>query len=154
VPDVPISQTLLHSILAVFFTGVVLWATLAETRNTRAARLLSHPTLRFLGRYSYAIYVVHQPIANALAPRFEPLVHDPSFPLAAAALMGDVTVVGTASVGVALVSWHAFEKRFLALKDQLAPRGVRAWRPRVSCPFRCHRPPLCPLRAVLAAPTF
>jgi peptidoglycan/LPS O-acetylase OafA/YrhL len=116
--------TLEHSILAVFFTAVVLAAVRGEARGDRVSRALSHPALRFLGRYSYAIYVVHQPLANAMMPFIKPYVEGPSFAVAAVAMVGDIAFVGGVSIAFALVSWNVFEKRFLALKDRLAPRAA------------------------------
>jgi peptidoglycan/LPS O-acetylase OafA/YrhL len=72
--------------------------------------------LRFLGKYSYAIYMFHQAIITVLLKRTSPAslatqLHS--------ILAGDVAfclIVGTASVVAAMASWWLLEKRFLALK--------------------------------------
>jgi peptidoglycan/LPS O-acetylase OafA/YrhL len=118
----PVMQLAGHSVLAVFFTLLLVFAVNGELGQTRVARALSHPLLRWLGRYSYAIYVIHQPVVNALRPVFHPSLVNPSFPVAAAGFFGYLAVVAATSIAGAVVSWHLFEKRFLALKDALAPR--------------------------------
>jgi peptidoglycan/LPS O-acetylase OafA/YrhL len=96
--------------LAVLFAGTVGWAVTGG--GGRAGRLLAHPALRSVGRYSYAMYVLHLPLLELYAH------HDPGaravrgvrFPyqlaLAGAAVL--------ASYGAAWISWHAWERYFLA----------------------------------------
>jgi len=134
VAHVPLTQTLGHSVLAFFFTFLLLFAVAGEVKGLRSARVLGHPALQWVGRYSYAIYVLHAPIAIGLRPTFEPLVSSPSFPIAAAALLGYVAIVFALSTAGALVTWHLFEKRCLALKDVLAPRADQHARPPKSVP--------------------
>jgi peptidoglycan/LPS O-acetylase OafA/YrhL len=113
-------ETLGFSALSVFFAALVLRASIDP--DARMARRLSVPWLRWLGKYSYAIYVFHLPIWHLLAPGFAPTINGP----AAGAALGAFTLleasVAALSILAALASWNLFERRALSLKDRLAPR--------------------------------
>lgn len=131
-----------HTLLAFGFGGLVAGAALsagASAFGERAApgsrtcaargpgllgRLLAAPALRFLGRISYGLYVIHffVHLAGLRALRAQP---------ATAALLatraGYLLYAGAGvalSVGLALASWHLFERQFLALKDRFTPRSA------------------------------
>jgi peptidoglycan/LPS O-acetylase OafA/YrhL len=102
------------TVLAVLFGSLlVLGMTSGTGHPLRAA--LDNPLLRTFGKYSYAMYVVHGP-ANVLVKQF---VFDPSAgPLVMGSMTPAVTfyaLLSTAlTLGVAWVSWHAFERHALA----------------------------------------
>jgi peptidoglycan/LPS O-acetylase OafA/YrhL len=86
-------------------------------RGGIVARCASVSWLRWLGRYSYAIYLIHLPIAywlcrewrlpeRLIAHGIPEFVADPICWL----------TVGTIACAGGWVSWHAFEKHFLKLK--------------------------------------
>lgn len=113
-----------HTALAVAFGGLLAGAVAGEGAGSRLARALSAPGLRTLGRLSYGLYVWHYPIHVGLvrALRARP---------AAAALLatrGGYLAYAAAGVAASLVvawaSYHLVEKRFLVLKDRLAPRAT------------------------------
>jgi peptidoglycan/LPS O-acetylase OafA/YrhL len=87
-------------------------------------RLFAHPWLRFFGKYSYALYVLHYP----LIPYFVDV-----FPMGWLArkcgylpAVFMFTLCGIAgSVMLALASWHLLEKHFLRLKRYF-PTGMPA----------------------------
>jgi peptidoglycan/LPS O-acetylase OafA/YrhL len=108
-------QTFGYTILAVAFAVLVLVAVLDHDRGHGwVGGAFNNSVLRSFGKYSYAIYLFHQPLNQMVG---EPWLHS-MFPHGAglrggAAYMAAATA---ASYALALVSYHAFEKRFLALK--------------------------------------
>ena len=116
-------QTLGHSTLVVLF-GATLLAALTAPPGSAVARTFGHPVLRFFGRYSYALYVFHLP-AGFFLDRCVLRVAD-TMPLLGSrtpALLLFVALATFASVAAALVSWHAFEKHFLWLKNRFPYRS-------------------------------
>jgi peptidoglycan/LPS O-acetylase OafA/YrhL len=79
---------------------------------------LSTTWLRFLGKYSYAIYVFHYPIQAIGSYYLADAVNgaDDSWRLLRWALY--VAGVAALSILASLCSWHLLERRFLALKDR------------------------------------
>jgi peptidoglycan/LPS O-acetylase OafA/YrhL len=73
-----------------------------------------------IGQYSYAIYVLHYPMwfvfgrANILTRESFSVV-----PTRLGADLAHTAVLTLISILIAAVSWHAFEKRFLALRRYL-----------------------------------
>ena len=124
--DDPLVQQLGFSALAACFGGVVLAATLSG----RTARALARPALVTIGRYSYAIYLFH----GALLPLYRWLYARAGVPSGVLAEVGFMAFVLAASTALAALSYHAFERHFLALKDRLAPASATS--PVVSCSDR------------------
>jgi peptidoglycan/LPS O-acetylase OafA/YrhL len=83
--------------------------------------LFSHRALTFLGKYSYALYVLHPIVRQAAAKGFgEPhLLFGSQIPWQ----IGFSGACLAASVLMALLSWHLVEKRFLRWKDVLFAYG-------------------------------
>ena len=93
---------------------------------TGSASVVDRPWLRMFGRYSYGIYIVHQPLELALKPfeawaRGLPTLGGWSLPSAFVYFSGATAI----SLGLAMISYHLFERRFLSLKDRLAPTRRR-----------------------------
>jgi len=124
----PVTQLAVFDPLAVLFAALVVSAVNARPESI-TRRLLSVSPLRFLGRYSYAMYLIHQPLILSLrhagfSAHALPSVGGSNWP---GALMF-VVVCCTLSVGVSLVSWHILEKHCLRLKTRFAysdSRGLR-----------------------------
>jgi peptidoglycan/LPS O-acetylase OafA/YrhL len=92
----------------------------SDLRSTSQSLLLSTP-LRALGKYSYAVYVFHKPLHDFVGkPALARLGLDAtrSTPVA----LAYVAVALAASFGVAVASYHLYEKHFLRLKGRFAPR--------------------------------
>lgn len=84
---------------------------------SRLTRIVAAPWLRWLGRYSYGLYVFHVPLAHLLhrlvpAEGVLPAVAGSMLP----ARLGVALLAGLASAALALASYHLMEARFLALK--------------------------------------
>jgi peptidoglycan/LPS O-acetylase OafA/YrhL len=92
-------------------------------------RALEWPTLRGLGKYSYAMYVFHWPIHIALAPLASGLVNAGSPFRRLLTFVLYAAVVGMLSLASAVISWKVLESPFLRLKDRLAPRPAAQARP-------------------------
>jgi peptidoglycan/LPS O-acetylase OafA/YrhL len=88
--------------------------------------LLDLPFLRFLGNYSYAIYVFHLPIAVAVHDKLDARFRAPgaAIPVAFAAF----AITLASSIAIAWISWRVWESPWLSLKDRLA--GYRNAPPR------------------------
>ncbi|MGH8227124.1 MAG: acyltransferase family protein [Steroidobacteraceae bacterium] len=109
--------TILAWSCAVFVTGV---AMTDGTRPSRISAALRWRVLRSCGTYSYAMYVFHEMLHKLLvqpwlAARFGG--YPPAYVLFAASV-----AIFLASYALAFVSYHYFERHFLALKRLFEPR--------------------------------
>jgi peptidoglycan/LPS O-acetylase OafA/YrhL len=107
--------------IALLAAAVVVMAITAG-EGSYVQRLLTSTPLRSLGRYSYAIYLFHVPLRDAMRSRF---LSTGSLPLVFGsqilAQLAVILVGLSLTYLLAIVSWHAYEKHFLGLKDRLAP---------------------------------
>ena len=113
----PLTSTIGLTALAAFFAAVLVLV-LAAPSGSAVTRLLSRRSLRALGRYSYAIYLIHPPVIvlcwNGLK-RFAPAVLPPS----AGAIWMQLLLYAFSAASCVLLgaaSWHLYEKHFLELK--------------------------------------
>jgi peptidoglycan/LPS O-acetylase OafA/YrhL len=110
-----------YSFLAAAAALVVLAAATSDLRTPESPSLLLSTPLRALGKYSYAVYVFHKPLHDFVGkPALARLGLDAtrSTPVA----LAYVAVALTASFGVAVASYHLYEKHFLRWKSRFAPR--------------------------------
>ena len=109
-------QTVGYPILALVF-GALLVRVLAAGESSWLGRSMRHRSLRFLGRYSYGIYIVHAPLAGLLMSRGVSPALLPR--LWGSAIPGQILfwIAATAvTIGVAVPIWHLWERPFLSLK--------------------------------------
>lgn len=119
--DDPTLQVAGYSLLALAFAAgiLVLAAREQSGRGTWLESLLAIAPLRAVGRYSYAMYVLHLPLVILLTPWIKR-----SLPGAGAGLAPLVAlIVGIVTFGAAAISYHAFERHWLDLKERIAPRA-------------------------------
>jgi peptidoglycan/LPS O-acetylase OafA/YrhL len=88
-------------------------------RTSRSA--MSARWLRFLGRYSYAIYVFHFPIHTVASYYLGDAVRGADTPWRVVRTIAYLTGVALLSTLAALVSWHLLEKPCLDLRRRFAP---------------------------------
>jgi peptidoglycan/LPS O-acetylase OafA/YrhL len=81
---------------------------------------LANPVVRYVGTVSYGMYLLHM-IANKAALRIAP-------GLSAAAIAGLTVLI---SIGLASLSYHFYERRFLKLKERFEIRTHLAHSPSV-----------------------
>jgi peptidoglycan/LPS O-acetylase OafA/YrhL len=112
----PNMQTAGYTVIALGF-AVILVAALPQRRLP--ARLLGWAPLRMIGLYSYGMYVFHAPLHVYVGlPILERLDATPGTPA------GFVYALAMTlfTLGLAALSYHLFEVRFLRLKPKLAPQ--------------------------------
>ena len=105
------------TLLGCFYASLLV-ILLTDAPTTPLRRVIDNPVLRFFGKYSYGIYVIHFLIAPTLHRWFpEPalLAQLHSYVLASVVCIAGKTAI---SVGLALISWHVLEAPCLRLKDR------------------------------------
>ncbi len=118
-------QVIGQSLIAIL--SAVLIAFVVEDGPGAPSRLqtfLSMRTIRTLGKYSYAMYLFHQPIQQLLTPLLGDQVRGTDSPWRLARLTLYLLLVLLLTFLAALASWRVIEKPCLDLKDRIAP-GVQ-----------------------------
>jgi peptidoglycan/LPS O-acetylase OafA/YrhL len=107
------------SVIAATFAGLLV---LAINPDSIIARCLNIAPLRFAGKYSYGVYVIHGVIALWLAE----IIPTEQWIERFGQSLVSVTLLASTKIAVsflcAVVSWHAFESHFLKLKRYFASR--------------------------------
>lgn len=119
------SHELRFSIFTILF-GVLIVASLAAPRGSLIARIVEAPLLRFLGKYSYGLYVFHFFFAHYMMHNATEFVVARWVGSHSLAVLLQAFAGILASVAVAMASYHLYEKRFLALKRFWPARGEAA----------------------------
>jgi peptidoglycan/LPS O-acetylase OafA/YrhL len=107
-------QSIGYTLLALFF-GSLLVLTVLAAPGAALGRAFNTPALRFFGKYSYGIYVVHGLLHPWVNHQF-PLKAMPKGALFFAAVGGRILIGTAISVAAAVLIWHLYEKHFLKLK--------------------------------------
>jgi peptidoglycan/LPS O-acetylase OafA/YrhL len=108
--------TAMFGSIAIMVIGAAAVVVGITSRHSRFSSLLRSRVLRFFGRYSYAIYIVHTAVLAGM-DHYRPFASLPSIGGSAlpAQTVWLIAYVGL-STGVAVLSWHLVEKHFLRLK--------------------------------------
>jgi peptidoglycan/LPS O-acetylase OafA/YrhL len=111
----PMMHSVGYSLLSITSAALLVFA-ITRPVESRMGTIFASPMLRFFGKYSYGLYVIHGMLSPMLAKWFpDRLLLDVTHSLAASVAL--CTFVRTAVCTLAaFVSWHLFEKRFLTLK--------------------------------------
>jgi peptidoglycan/LPS O-acetylase OafA/YrhL len=113
------------TLLAVFYASLVV-VLLTDAPTAPLRRVVDNAALRFFGKYSYGLYVIHAAMGPTLdrwipAQTILAQVHSPV--LASVVCIGAKTAV---SIVLALLSWHILEAPCLRLKDRFDYSKSRA----------------------------
>jgi peptidoglycan/LPS O-acetylase OafA/YrhL len=129
-PDDPLMQRFGYSLLALFYGGLLVLVLLNPSPLAR--RLFEARPMRFFGKYSYGLYVIHH--------LWLPMAYAWTTPLAQRSYLLSVVVrlaLGvTVSTVLAIGSWHLVERPFLTLKRRFEygrkPARIRVAEPSVA----------------------
>lgn len=119
----PAMQSIGYTGFAVLFATLI-WCAVSGSAPRLCAQL-RQPFLRAFGKYSYAIYIFHYPIAFFTSRTVDRIANRFSEPTRISLWFCSTLVGILASFAVALVSWNVIERRFLALKGRFAPRYLQ-----------------------------
>lgn len=108
---------------------VVLLATLmlsplTASRATLSVRVFGSQWMRFMGKYSYGLYVFHHFISYYFVHRGTEFLVTRWIGSHTLAVIVQATFGILASLGISLASYHLFEKRFLSLKRFWTSQGA------------------------------
>lgn len=111
----PVILTLGISLLGIFYASF-LGGVVSAPQESIPGRVLRLPVLRFLGKYSYAIYMFHQAIIIMMIRKVPPasLVARLHSPLAGSLAFS--AIFGIVTIAAAMASWWLLERHFLAFK--------------------------------------
>jgi peptidoglycan/LPS O-acetylase OafA/YrhL len=118
-------QVVGQSLVALLSAALVYYCVTSPVGAARRVQeVMSAGWLRFFGKYSYAMYVLHFPIQRICAFYLgdELNAGDPNVRFLK--LMLYLSCIVGMSTAAAMVSWRILEKPFLGLKDRIAPRSV------------------------------
>jgi peptidoglycan/LPS O-acetylase OafA/YrhL len=122
VADIPV-QVIGQSLVAMLSACFIFYALKGRSDIGRVVRRLTERApLRILGKYSYAIYLLHSPLHQVLAPLVSSQVNVGGAVSRMLRLGVYLCSVAVLSVIGAMVSWRFIERPFLRLKDRIAPR--------------------------------
>jgi peptidoglycan/LPS O-acetylase OafA/YrhL len=112
----PFNRTIGFLLSPIFCGYAIFW--IIQFSGTPATAWLRTTPLRYLGKISYAAYLIHWPVANALTLLTAKL-HLPSLDTGAFRL----TLIYVFTFGVSALSWHYFEKPTMQL-NRKAPSAL------------------------------
>lgn len=125
--DMPIHGALLvfrsafHFTITTTFFGLLMIAALGLVDGANLSRVLSMGALRFFGKYSYAIYVLHLAVIVALPKLIETVQLSAFGKTSQVGLIPFAAFAVALTLALSLTSWHLLELPFLKLKDIVAP---------------------------------
>jgi peptidoglycan/LPS O-acetylase OafA/YrhL len=119
-PEVILQKRLLTiatSIYAVFFGALIILAITARP-STWAGRFWNSRLLRLLGKYSYGMYIFQKPLIPLLAVLFTAESLSGTFGSPLWGRLAYIGLMSSATLLVAMTSYHCYEQHFLKLKSR------------------------------------
>ena len=110
-------ETVGYPLIALFSAALIIVAIDPAKRHTRLSRFFQTRPMRVLGKYSYALYVFHFPLAPTLERMGLTIQTFPT--ISGSPLPGAIAftiICGSISLLIAFLSWNLYEKHFLRLK--------------------------------------
>jgi peptidoglycan/LPS O-acetylase OafA/YrhL len=95
-----------YSFVAVFYVSLLLLV----LSNSTVSRIISRPSLRRVGDWAYALYLIHMPVASLC---FAILLGGP-LKIRGAISIGVMLLALAITFGLSILSWHALEKPMIA----------------------------------------
>lgn len=115
----PLFQALIYLTTGLAFACLVT-VVLTDPPTARLSQWLSRPAMRAIGRWSYAIYVLHPIVMVILIKRgWRPTAGDVGQWWYIPGVLGFTVVAGAISIALGAMSWSMLESRALALKDRV-----------------------------------
>ncbi|HVT90991.1 MAG TPA: acyltransferase [Tepidisphaeraceae bacterium] len=116
----PYGMTVGYTSIAVLFLCIMIW-TLTSAPRGIFNLFFTQKWLRFLGKYSYAIYLCHMPIHRIMRewvyrPEDFLMIGTPDHGTKLPGQIIFYVLCTVPTIGLALLSWNLIEKRFLRLK--------------------------------------
>lgn len=105
-----------QSIAAILFAAVLYFAVEPTWEVSSWSRLLRNSKLRAVGKYSYAIYVLHQPVIAAIDPIWKKYSVGIEHEMPTLNTYARVLAIGVVSFLLAYCSWYLIEEPFLRLR--------------------------------------
>ena len=116
------------ALVAAFF-GALIVASVVAPRESGLGRVANAGSARFLGKYSYGLYVFHGIVAYALVEGRTLDAFDAALGSHLAAMIVQASLGAGASLAIAVASYELYEKHFLRLKDRWSPHRTEAVAP-------------------------
>jgi peptidoglycan/LPS O-acetylase OafA/YrhL len=114
--EAPGVQTVGYTLVALT-AGAWLLRSIGSRADHPWRRIVAHPALRFFGWYSYGIYVWHELVYH-LSRNVSWVVHPPRWlGSGVPASLGVGILLTGITTGLAVLSWHGYERHFLRLKS-------------------------------------
>ena len=108
----PLFRTVGYSAAAAMYGGALVLAVTAP-----AGAVVASPFLRFFGKYSYGMYVLHEPLLAVIRPWLTRATRVPTlFGTLLPAQAVYFVLATAATAAAAFVCWHVYERPFLSLK--------------------------------------
>lgn len=111
--------TLGLTVISFAAAALMIWAISAAPASA-AGRFFAMRWLRSIGKYSFCMYLIHQPLIPVFNALFPPDRLNDFAGRGVAGLGLYLLLCGGITYGLALLSWHAFEKHFMKLKGKFS----------------------------------